>query len=120
MVKVANRFEGDSECYYCEADHMIHVEYENDNTLILKTEEFVIMLALYQSAFVLKSNGLLASHQIPKQLYQMLIDKRSWIISRNYRLLGIPFNDTHCLLLAKRSSDLNTAEKQLHLSLTSL
>ena len=120
MVKVANRFEGDSECYYCEADHMIHVEYENDNTLILKTEEFVIMLALYQSAFVLKSNGLLASHQIPQQLYQMLIDKRSWIISRNYRLLGIPFNDTHCLLLAKRSSDLNTAEKQLHLSLTSL
>lgn len=119
-VKVASEFEGDSECYYCAADQMIHVEYENDDTLILKTEEFVIMLALYQSTFVVKNNGLLANDRIPPQLYQIHIDKRSWIISRNYKLLGIPFNDTHCLFLAKRISDLNTAEKQLHLSLSSL
>lgn len=120
MVKVADNFEGDSECFYCISDHMIHVIYENDDTLIYKTDEFVIMLALYQATYVLKSNGLLANNLIPSQLYKMTIDERSWIISKNFKLLGIPFNNTHCLLLAKQSSSLNKAEKQLHLSLSSL
>lgn len=119
-MKVASCFEGDGVCYYYATDQMIHVEYENDDTLILKTDEFIIMLALYQTTYIMKSNGLLSNNQIPSQLYQIIIDKRSWIISRSYKLLGIPFNDTQCLLLAKRSSDLNVAEKKLHLSLSSL
>ena len=119
-VKVASCFEGDGVCYYYSTDQMIHVEYENDDTLILKTEEFIIMLALYQAAYIMKSNGLLSNNQIPSQLYQITIDKRIWIISKNYKLLGIPFNDSQCLLFAKHSSDLIVAEKKLHLSLSPL
>ncbi len=119
-IKVASNFEGEGECYYFATDQMIHVEYENDDTLLLNTDDFIIMLALYQSAFVVKNNGLLAKDKIPSHLYQMFIDNRSWIISQNYKLLGIPFNDTQCLILAKRSSDLNKAEKLLHLSFSSL
>jgi hypothetical protein len=119
-IKVASNFEGDGECYYFTTDKMIHVEYENDDTLILNTDDFIIMLALYQSSFVMKNNGLLANDKIPSKLYQILIDNRSWIISRNYKLLGIPFNDTQCMLFSKRSSDLNKAEKLLHFSLSSL
>lgn len=119
-LKVASRFEGDGECYYHTVEQMIYVEYESDDTLILRIDDFLIMLALYQSAFVLKNNGLLANEQIPQQLYHMLIDKRNWFISRNYKLLGIPFNDTHCMLFTKRSSDLKKAEKLLNLTLSSI
>jgi hypothetical protein len=41
-------------------------------------------------------------------------------LSQNYKLLGIPFNDTQCMLLAKRNGDIKTAEKMFHLSLSSI